>query len=138
MKKRWFPGIFLFFFLVSCLDPDLPHINGMWQLKTIVDEKGNVQAVDTIYYSFQRQAVFSYTVLNANPANPDPTELFYGYIDFPAENKLHILIDEKYIWEASLALMLWHDRQTTYDILKLNSKELILGQDGTQYNFIKF
>ncbi|GHT04089.1 hypothetical protein FACS189423_06250 [Bacteroidia bacterium] len=136
MKKRWFPGIVGLLFLISCLDPDLPHINGMWQLKTIADEGGNVQTVDTAFYSFQRQALFSYTLLNGNMNLPEPTQIVYGYIDFPAENKLHIQIDANQY--DLLFLLPWHDQQVTYDILKLNSKELILGQDGTHYNFIKF
>jgi hypothetical protein len=136
MKKRLFPGICLFLLLISCLDSDLPSVNGMWQLKSIVDEGGNSQTVDTVYYSFQRQALFSYTLLNGNRNMPDPTEILFGYIDFPAENKLHIQIEEHY--KDLLFLLPWHDQQVTYDILKLNSKEMILGQDGVLYNFIKF
>jgi hypothetical protein len=141
MKKQWLWGILLVPLLISCLDFDLPRVNGMWQLKTIQDENANVQVVDTIYYSFQRQAIFSYTILNGDISKPYSTVVIHGYVDFPDQDKLHIQID-KLIAPGYLAYLedkiLWNGMETDYDIVKLNSKEMILGQNGKLYKFIKF
>ncbi|MCL1937136.1 MAG: lipocalin-like domain-containing protein [Candidatus Azobacteroides sp.] len=139
MKKCLLLGIILIPFLISCLDANLPNVNGMWQLKTIQDENGETQKVDTIFYSFQRQAIFSCTILNGDTSNySDPTVIVYGYIDFPAKDKLHIQLDKMYENLPYQEMVLWKGMQTEYDIVRLSSKELILRQDEKKYNFVKF
>jgi hypothetical protein len=139
MKNSWFGGLIVFLLLTSCLDPDLPNVNGMWQLKTIQEKDDTVWMVDTIYYSFQRQALFAYTILNSDTAQTNPTDIIYGFVDFPGKEELHIQIDKKYTNnQIAIDRLLWKDIHTTYTILKLNSKEMILGQDEKKYNFIKF
>jgi hypothetical protein len=107
----------------------------MWQLKTIQDENKNIQKVDTIFYSFQRQAIFSYTILTGTSSD---LPVIYGYVDFPAKDKLHIQLDRMYEQTSEPDRMLWKGMQTEYDILKLTSKEMILEQEGKLFNFIKF
>jgi hypothetical protein len=140
MKKRLLWGMILFPLLVSCLDVNLPNVNGMWQLKTIQDENGQTQKVDTVFFSFQRQAIFCCTILNGDTSNyAYPTLIVYGYIDFPVKDKLHIQLDKMYD-EPLLyqEVLLWEGIQTEYDIVRLSSKELILRQDEKRYNFVKF
>jgi hypothetical protein len=136
MQKYGFFGCLLLLIFASCLDPELPHINGMWQLKTITDSNNQISSVDTIYYSFQRQAIFSYTIINNNSDAPQTT-IIYGYIDFPDDDKLHILLDKSYQNKYD-KLLLWKGIETAYDIVKLNSKDMILKQDDKTYHFIKF
>jgi hypothetical protein len=110
----------------------------MWQLKTIQSSNNEIQTVDTVYYSFQRQCIFSYTLLNGDTSKPNSTVVIYGFIDFPAENKLHIQIDKGMQYDYQISRLLWKGAEITYDIVKLNSKELILEEKGTRYNFINF
>ncbi|GHT07314.1 hypothetical protein FACS189432_01280 [Bacteroidia bacterium] len=121
-------------FLISCIDTDLPRVNGMWQLKSVSDENGGLQTVDTLYFSFQRQAIFSYTVMNASG---NSASVIYGYVDFPEDGILHIQLDKRYE-EKPPSTWRWKDTSVTFYIEKINSKELILRQEGMKYNFIKF
>lgn len=116
----------------SCTNSDLPNINGMWQLKSAKDTEGNIYNVDTIFYSFQRQSIFSYTLLE----NKDTAIILYGYIDFPSNNLLHIKMDKKNGY--SLNYLPWKSEEITYEILKLSSSELILSCNDSIYNFKKF
>lgn len=139
MKKRLLWGILLIPLLAACVDGNLPNVNGMWQLKTIQDENGNTQKVDTVFFSFQRQAIFSCTILNGDTTIfPDPTAIVYGYIDFPVKDKLHIQLDKMYEGQYYRELLLWEGMQTEFDIVRLSSKELILRQEERRYNFVKF
>lgn len=125
-------------FFSSCLDSDLPNVDGMWQLKTIQDENGNSRAVDTIFYSFQRQKIFSYTLLTKNAIDQDIARVFYGYVYFPAEDTLHIQLDKSYDRPDIHDLLLWKGSEAKYNIIKLSSKELILKQDQETYSLKKF
>jgi hypothetical protein len=125
----------------ACCDGDRPEINGMWQLKTIQDENRNSQIQDTIFYSFQRQSIFSYTQLHEKEGQPSRSTIVYGYIDFPDNNHLHILLDKIH---KQYDLLPWNwgkefpSNDVTYDLIKLDSKKLILFHDGKTYNFIKY
>ena len=131
MKQLLFAIFIPFLFFVACSDGDNPAINGMWQLKTIEDSTRAVQQVDTIFYAFQRQAIFSYTVLYGEEAS-----ILYGFIDFPNNDHLHILLDKSYYSQASFVL--WKDTGTVYDIIRLDAKHLTLSQSGTYYYFNKY
>ncbi|MDR0413473.1 MAG: lipocalin-like domain-containing protein [Dysgonamonadaceae bacterium] len=140
MKKQWIPLIAVTLILSSCLDFDLPNVNGMWQLKTIQSEDGNIQAVDTIFYSFQRQAIFSYTILHEREQQAAVAEVIYGYVEFPGSGQLHLLLDEKEEERGRLEkLLLWEgENKVTYHIVKLNSKRMVLARNNKTYNFIKY
>lgn len=136
MKKILLGIIFLALF-TACDDGDMPGIDGMWQLKTIEDTATHqTQPVDTIYFAFQRQAIFSYTVLHEKENKPATATYIYGYIDFPDNDHLHIQLDKSY--ESRKGDVLWKDTSVTYDIIQLNSKHLILSQNGSVYYFNKF
>jgi hypothetical protein len=127
----------------ACSDGDRPEINGMWQLKTIQEENQNAQTVDTVFYSFQRQSIFSYTLLYEQEGKASTTVVIYGYIDFPEQNRLHIQADKDSRYYEN-ALLPWNwgkekpENDVTYDIIKLDSKKLVLFHDGKTYHFIKY
>ena len=138
MKKHVFLSILLLGFLASCINSDLPNVDGMWQLKTIETPSGHTQTVDTAYYSFQAQQLFAFTQLNTGPWQFEPTYVMYGYVDFPDKDHLHIFLDPAHIGMFNL-LPPWQMEDVTYFIRKLTSKEMILENQGDSiYRFIKF
>ena len=139
MKKYALLSILLLCFLISCIDRDLPDVDGMWQLKTIEYKTGQKQTVDTIYYSFQAQRLFSFTQLNnAGWLQFEPVFIMYGYVDFPDKDHMVIQLDPAH--GGFFPLMPWDLINTTYFIQKLTSKEMILEneEDKDIYRFIKF
>lgn len=136
MKQLLFLMFIPFVFFTACSDGDMPAINGMWQLKTIEDSARAVQSVDTVFYAFQRQSIFSYTVLYEHENQPATATQIYGYIDFPDSDHLHIRLDENYYNQESFVL--WKDTGVVYDIIRLDAKHLTLSQNGTCYYFNKY
>ena len=97
----------------------------MWQLKTVQHDDGSIVYVDSVYYSFQRKVVFSYTVL----LNPKQAMPIYGYVDMPSENQVHILIDANNIgnnFEWFLELSGWSSHDIVFDIINYNRSDLVL------------
>jgi hypothetical protein len=121
---------------MACSDSDKSTINGMWQLKTIEDSLHHIQPVDTIFYAFQRQSIFSYTLLYEHENQPATCQIIYGYIDFPDPNRLHIQLDERFYNSARYTL--WQNTNVIYDIIHLDSKRLTLSKDRTFYYFNKY
>jgi hypothetical protein len=135
----YFPRLFflfvLFIFFAACSDGDKPAINGLWQLKSIEDTGSHtVQPVDTVFYAFQRQSIFSYIRLQEN--ENQPSVVIYGFIDFPTPDHLHILLDKNYYETKSYVP--WKDTSVIYDIIRLDAKRLTLSQNGTFYYFNKY
>ena len=141
MKKFACCGIIVPLLIIACTDEKIRGVEGMWQLKTIT-ENGTVLPVDTIFYSFQlKQEGFTYTILQEHSNTPEQTSVFFGYVDFPSQNQMHILLDQQiHSDDRAETVLLWHDREVTYDILKLTSKEMLLKQKDKEalYTFIKF
>jgi len=136
MKKHVLLSILLVCLLVSCINSAWPDVDGMWQLKTIKDKTGRIQTVDTIYYSFQAQRMFTFSQLNALPMQFESTLIMYGYVDFPAKDCMVIQMDssgEGWFWKLP-----WQSKSITYVIQKLTCKEMILESEGDIYRFIKF
>ena len=136
MKKHVLLSLFLLSFLVSCTDNNLPDVDGMWQLKTIEEKTGHIQPVDTIYYSFQAQKLFTFTRLNVGVSQFEPMCVAYGYVDFPTKNTMLIQMDIS--GAGFFSLLLWQSESVTYSIQKLTSKEMVLENEGDVYRFIKF
>ena len=155
MKKLFFALIAGSLLITSCIDPSLPNLDGMWQLKTFEDAEGK-QLIDTIFYSFQYQRSFSVTILNADYTIDwhlnDPTAVIYGFTDFSAENQMTLDIHTPW----NLYAISWHEEDwwkfipwatpdkeksfATLTICKHTSKQLILRHEdtGTTYSFTKF
>ncbi len=126
--------------LYSCSDDNEHLLNGQWQLNTISDHNNdNIQYVDTVYYSFQRAAVFSFTVVNRyDHHNKDGKGVSYGYVDFPAENKVHILIDRAFANENFLHLSGWDSCDKIFNIDSADKFYLVLSDDEKIYTFKRF
>ena len=130
--------------LISCNQLDQYKnykLDGMWQLKTVEDVDGNVFHVDTIYYSFHREVIFSLTVLK----NPEfALSPIYGYVDMPSADKVHVLIDDKSAgndnFNRFLSLSGWSSADIVFDIKKYNSSDLVLfdSEVGKKYTLKKF
>jgi len=140
MKKGLLYIILSMFILAACDNYKSYPLDGMWQLKTVQDMNGNENKVDTVFYSFHREVMFSVTIL----VNPKfSTYPFYGYMDMPSDNKLHLLLnnsaDENYV-EWFLSFSGWSSADLTFDIKEYNSKNLVLfdSGNGKTYTLKKF
>ncbi|MDL2223377.1 lipocalin-like domain-containing protein [Bacteroidales bacterium OttesenSCG-928-M11] len=135
--KLFFPFTLLIVIIFSsCVDNDIPNMNGMWQLKTIENKDNLISKVDTIYYSFQRQRIFSYTVLTTNEIGQEQAWVAYGYVDYPSSEEMHIVIDEAF--SNSTNSLLWKAMEVNYEIIHLSSKKMTLKYGEEIYSFIKF
>ncbi len=119
--------------------------DGMWQLKTVQyeDANGNEVSVnvDTIYYSFQREIMFSLTVL----VTPEQAEYpFYGYVDILSDDKVRLTADNKNNSENRMKLFLeysgWSAPSVDFEVIKYNKSDLILFDAGNEktYTLKKF
>jgi len=141
MKKRLLYIVLLLLLFTACDKYKNYRLDGMWQLKTVVDVNGNENKVDTVFYSFQREVMFSVTILE----NPEFAKFppFYGYMDMLSDNKIHLVInnsaDESNVaWFLSLSG--WSAADVTFDIKEYNGKNLVLfdSGNGKTYTFKKF
>ncbi len=143
MKKILFI-LLAFSFCFSCSDEPEHRMSGMWQLKT-VNVSGHESRVDTVFYSFQRGVVFSFTVL----LNENETLVSYGYLDFPSEKEMIVSLDttknssgnyinineelvNQYGWSND------NKYEKTFLIERLSSKKMVLSSEGTIYSFNKY
>jgi len=139
MKKIFF-CILLLLLSVSCFKYKHYRLEGMWQLKTVQDTNGNTVQVDTVFYSFQREALFSFTLLE----NPKEATIFYGYVDMPADNKVHVKIDRNMHgnddFEWFLSLSGWSSADLVFDIENNRHENLVLfdSENGKRYTFKKY
>lgn len=128
--------IFSFF---SCSDEIDSKINGFWQLKTI-EENGVINNVDTVFYGFQRGAVFSYTLLLPGPIE---SIMSYGYVSFPSENEMAISLDTSrhesgYFINISgdfLNYSGWDDYHMTFDVKQIDNKYLVIAKGDKTFSF---
>lgn len=140
MRKNLLFAILLLLLFASCDYYKNYRLDGMWQLKTVQDSNGNESKVDTVYYSFQREVVFSFTVLESPQFAMYPV---YGYMDMPSGNQVHILInnisDDDFIGRF-LSLSGWSAADITFDIKSYSNRNLILFDkgNGKTYTLIKF
>ena len=143
MKKVLFFYLLLPVLILSCdgIDQYKSYkLDGMWQLKTVQDIDGNKIHVDTVYYSFQRETIFSFTVLN----NSKSASVIYGYVDMPSDDKVHVLIDDKSSGDDNfkrfLSLSGWSAADVVFNIKKYNKSNLVLfdSGNGKTYTLKKF
>ncbi|MDL2243617.1 lipocalin-like domain-containing protein [Bacteroidales bacterium OttesenSCG-928-J19] len=125
-------------FAVSCDSSPVADINGMWQLQTIRNEEGNTQHTDSIFYSFQRDYIFSYTELYTNELGKEDCRQLYGYADYPDDKTVHIIMDKNYHYPEAWNHLPWKGTEVEYRIIELKSKKLVLGYGNETYTFTKF
>ena len=134
-------GFYVIFFL-SCSDEISTQINGQWQLKTI-EEEGVISPVDTVFYAFQRGAIFSFTILNPN-SNIE-SFVSYGYVTFPAEDKMTISMDTSwnengYFWNIHSEFLKhsgWSGYDMMFNVKEINNKWLVIESENKTYTLKK-
>ena len=114
--------------------------NGMWQLKTVQykDVNGNEICVnvDTVFYSFQREIMFSLTVLKTPKQAEYP---FYGYVDILSGNQVRLTADSRNNNDSHIKRFLeysgWSSPSVDFDVIKYNKSDLILFDGGNEKTF---
>ena len=120
--------VFAFFF--SCDDATTTNLSGKWQLKTV--EKNGLEAVvDTVWYNFQSESIFSIQIYEAQQ---DEYLAIIGMKTLK-DNVLSIELGSTVYIEYTD----WDSIYRSFTIDKVNRKELILiSEEGYTYSFIKF
>lgn len=107
-----------------------PELVGKWQLKT-VEKNGTETPVDTVWYNFQSESVFSVQVY---VPLQDTVLVLLGFKK--EENKVLSIRLES---EAHLDRVDWSGQNRSFTIEKVNRKNLQLrSEEGYNYSFIKF
>ena len=117
----------------SCDDKYRNDWFGKWQLRSI-DTGSQSITVDSVYFNFQTD-LFMYQILLPSA---DTTYNYYG-VNVIEGDSIHLILENKpgvnnLFWKVSG----WKDKEHTYAIKKMESKELILSDENGTYNFRKF
>lgn len=116
---------------VSCdNEVTTPKLVGKWQLKTV--EKNGIEIpVDTVWYNFQSESIFSMQVY---VPQRDTVLVLLGF-KTEEDHVLSIELDS----ESYLNYSDWSGIHRSFTIEKLNKKKLKLrSEEGYNYSFIKF
>ena len=109
----------------------------MWQLKTVKDINGNETQIDTVFYCFHRETVFSFAVLENSKSATYP---FYGYVDMSSDNKVRVVINnistEPEHIELFLSFSAWSSADIIFDIKNYNNTNLVLFDSVNGKTFI--
>jgi hypothetical protein len=128
--KKFFILSTLFILSISCTDIVQSKLSGKWQLKT-VEKNGVITVVDTVWYNFQSESLFSIQVYQKQ-ANIYP-ELIGFRTETDGVLKIEFRPDEY------LAITDWTNNIRTFSIDKCKGKTLILrSEEGYVYLFNKF
>ena len=117
-------------FFVSCNDIPNSDLVGKWQLKT-VEKNGVETSVDTVWYNFQSESVFSVQVY---VPQRDTVLVLLG-MRTQKENVVSVILEsESYIDYSD-----WNSINRSFTIDKMNRKKMLLiSEEGYKYSFIKF
>jgi hypothetical protein len=125
------------FLSYACSDEISHKVEGYWKLQQVVSPDGDIQKVDTIFYGFQKQTAFSFTVL----VSPDAMYQYYayGYLYFPESNKIRIKMElNSDNLDAFLQYSGWSSSDETFLIdINGNKMRLVDSKERTFY-FIKY
>jgi len=115
---------------VACENVKFLPIAGKWQLKS-VDINGNISQVDTVWYNFQSNSIFSLQLYM-----PEwDSYLVYTGMRTQHDNTLSIVVTDNGIVDFSD----WKSTNRSFTIVKINKRRLILqSEEGYVYSFIKF
>lgn len=115
--------------LYSCNRDDESKIDGFWQLKTIILPDESTIKVDSQFYGFQEKYIFSFTRL----IKPDSSIISYGYVDYPDENRIHIIIDPNHTEGNFGTKSHWQSSDATFNINSISSQQMILEKGDTLF-----
>ena len=119
--------------LIACGDSLERHLEGKWQLKT-VEQNGQVETVDTVWYNFQN-SLFEYQVYV--PAI-DSVRNMYGYKTLADDRHLELELVSHFITiKDFLPLTDWSSYKRTFQIEESTGSRLILSSEGKTYTFKK-
>lgn len=129
--KKYYLIIFAFIFWIACdNEVTTPKLVGKWQLKT-VEKNGIETLVDTVWYNFQSESVFSIQVYIPQQ---DTVLMLLGF-KTEKDKVLSIKLES----EAHLEHSDWSGTERMFSIEKVNKKNLQLrSEEGYNYSFIKF
>ena len=120
--------------LIACGDSLERHLEGKWQLKT-VEQNGQVETVDTVWYNFQN-SLFEYQVYV--PAI-DSVRNMYGYKTLADDRHLELELVSHFITiKDFLPLTDWSSYKRTFQIEESTGSRLILSSEGKTYTFKKY
>ncbi|MDR2774751.1 MAG: hypothetical protein LBC19_08430 [Tannerella sp.] len=107
-----------------------PALAGKWQLKT-VEKNGVETAVDTVWYNFQSESVFTLQVYVPQQDT---------FLESPGLKKQdNKVLSIRLEFDTHIEYSDWTDRERSFTIEHLNRKKLILrSEEGYHYSFIKF
>ena len=116
---------------MSCDDIPSSGLIGKWQLKTVDKSGVVVTSVDTIWYNFQSESVFSAQVY----VPQKDTVLSVVGMRTQSDNIITIELTD---W-AYLDYFDWNGVKRSFAIENVGKKNLILcSEEGYRYSFIKF
>ena len=120
--------------LIACGDSLERQLEGKWQLKT-VEQNGQVETVDTVWYNFQN-SLFEYQVYV--PAI-DSVRNMYGYKTLADDRHLELELVSHFITiKDFLPLTDWSSYKRTFQIEESTGSRLILSSEGKTYTFKKY
>ena len=120
--------------LIACGDSLERHLEGKWQLKT-VEQNGQVETVDTVWYNFQN-SLFEYQVYV--PAI-DSVRNMYGYKTLADDRHLELELVSHFITiKDFLPLTDWSSYKRTFQIEESTGSRLVLSSEGKTYTFKKY
>ena len=128
--KKYYLIIFAFIFYLSCDDITTSKLAGKWQLKT-VEKNGIETLVDTVWYNFQSQSIFSIQVY----VPQQDTVLVLLGMRTDKDNSVSIELEsEEYIEYTD-----WDNVNRTFKIDLVNRKKMVLSsEEGYVYSLINF
>ena len=128
--KKYCLILFALIFHLSCDDISTSELAGKWQLKT-VEKNGVVTIVDTVWYNFQSESVFSIQIYVPQQ------DTFLVMLGMKTQQKNILSIE--LMSEAHIGYSDWNSLNRDFTITEVNRKKLILrSEEGYTYSYIKF
>lgn len=122
--------IIVFLFFIACVNEPFSPLVGKWQLKS-VEKNGVMAAVDTVWYNFQSQSIFSFQIYEKQ----NDRYLYFIGMRTQEDKVVSIEILNELIVNNSD----WDSIRRSFTIDNVNRKRLILrSEEGYLYSFIKF
>jgi hypothetical protein len=120
MKKMFFLLLATMILFITCSDDIQHEMNSFWQLQEVIYPDGTVSMMDSIFYAFQREILFSFTVMN----DEEISSISYGFIQYPASDYIIITMDTsglsigtmKNVKNDFLIRSGWNDYSDTFNI----------------------
>ena len=128
--KKYCLIFFAYIFCLSCDDIATSELVGKWQLNT-VEKNGEKTLVDTVWYNFQSESVFSIQVY---VPQQDTVFVLLG-MRTQQDNVVSIILEsESYIEYSD-----WSSVNRSFTVDKVDNKKMILSsEEGYIYSFTKF